>query len=76
MANINPNETSSASQCAQMLAYLESGKSFTTLDALYLFGCIRCGARISDLRDRGVNIHTEMIVTPNGKRVARYSLNK
>lgn len=73
--NNNPNEKSSNSQCAQMLSYLQSGKTFTTLDALYLFNCIRCSARIANLRERGVNIKTEMIVTSTGKRVARYSLS-
>ena len=72
--NINQNETSSQSQCAMMRAWLEDGKTFTTLDALRLFGCIRCGARISELRDSGMNIKTTMITLPNGKRVAEYSL--
>lgn len=76
MANVNENEQSSKSQCAKMLAWLEDGKKFTSLDALRLFGCLRCGSRINDLRNRGVNIHTEMITLDNGKRVAEYSLIK
>ena len=44
--------------------------------ALYLFGSLRLGARIFDLKnDYGMNIKTEMI-EENGKRYARYSLEK
>ena len=63
MANINPNEKQSASQNAQILAWLESGRTLTTLQALELFGCIRLGARISELRSRGHNIKTDWMVT-------------
>ena len=72
--NNNPNPKQSASQNAQILAWLESGRTLTTLQALQLFGCIRCGARISDLRSRGHNIKTDMITLGNGKRVALYSM--
>lgn len=76
MANINPNEKQSQSQNAQILAWLESGRTLTTLQALELFGCIRLGARISELRSRGANIKTDWMITSTGKRVALYSLNK
>ena len=64
------------SQNKQIKAWLESGKSITPLDALNLFGSFRLGARIFDLKnDYGMNIKTEM-VEENGKRFARYSLEK
>ena len=74
MADINPNAEEARSQCGRILSWLESGHSLTTLEALYMFGCIRCGARIADLRRAGHDINTEMIITKNGKRVARYTI--
>lgn len=69
-------ETKVESQNKQIKAWLESGKSITPLDALCLFGSLRLGARIFDLKnDYGMNIKTEMI-EENGKRYARYSLVK
>lgn len=64
-----------ASQSAQILAYLEKGKSLTHRDAQRLFNCDRLGARIYDLKNEGHNIITEM-VSENGKRFARYSFAK
>ena len=62
------------SQNKQILNHLESGKSITPIDALNLFGCLRLGARIHDLKSAGYDIKTE-IRTVNGKRFAEYSLN-
>lgn len=74
MANINENLEQSNSQNARIAKYLLEGNSITPLDALNLFGCLRLGARIADLKERGLNIVTERVVTPNGKRVASYKL--
>ena len=64
------------SQNKQIKAWLESGKSLSPLDALKMFNSFRLGARIFDLKnDYGMNIKTEMIEV-NGKRFARYSLEK
>jgi hypothetical protein len=52
-----------------------NGRSLTTLEALNMFGCFRLAARISNLREEGMDIHTE-IVEINDKRVARYSLKQ
>ena len=73
--NINPNKMSSESQNAKILAYLQEGNKLTALKALNLFGCLRLGSRIFDLRERGYNITKEMITLVNGKRVAEYSYN-
>lgn len=74
MANVNDNKKESESQCKQIAEWLYAGKSITQLDALYHFGCMRLASRICDLRERGMNIVTEKIVTTNGKIVASYKL--
>lgn len=73
--NINENKQSSDSQNAKILNWLENGNKITSLEALQLFGCFRLASRVHDLRERGHNIMKEMIIQPNGKRVAQYSLN-
>lgn len=72
--NINPNPTTSATQCAQIKEWLESGKKLTSLEALQQFGCMRLASRIHDLRERGMAIHTERIQVPSGKYVTEYSI--
>lgn len=72
--NNNPNRESSASQCAKIRYWLESGNTLTSIEALQMFGCFRLASRIHDLRDRGVNIAKTMIYGPNGKRYAQYSI--
>lgn len=75
--NINPNEESSHSQCKMIASWLMQGKSITFLEALNMFGCARLASRINDLKNRGMNIDKEMIVTPyTNKRVAKYFLVK
>jgi hypothetical protein len=63
------------SQNALIKRRLMNGRSLTTLEALNMFGCFRLAARISNLRDEGMDIHTE-IVEINDKRVARYSIKR
>ena len=60
-------------QNQQIKSYLEKGKSITPIQALNKFGCFRLAARISDLRNDGLNIATK-IVTKDGKTVASYKL--
>jgi hypothetical protein len=66
---------STDSQNALIKGWLMNGRSLTTLEALNMFGCFRLAARISNLRDEGMDIHTE-IVEINDKRVARYSIKR
>jgi hypothetical protein len=68
--------TSNDSQKALIKEWLLNGYSLTQLEALTQFGCFRLAARISDLRDKGLNVVTDMITLENGKRVARYILKK
>lgn len=61
-----------STQCAQIRAHLESGRSITPLEAQKLYRCMRLGARIYDLRKEGMNIERKMRSYKNedGKRVA------
>ena len=61
------------SQNLQIRKHLESGKTITPLEALSMYGCLRLGARICDLRQDGLPVKTE--IKRNGrKRFAEYSL--
>ena len=72
--NENDNLKSSASQNAQILAYMQEGGKLTSLKALNLFGCMRLASRIHNLVERGYNIHKERIQTASGKYVTEYSI--
>lgn len=61
-----------SSQNSRIAKHLIAGNTLTALEALDKFGCIRLPSRINDLRNRGMNILTEMIEV-NGKRIAKYS---
>ena len=62
------------SQEAQILAWLRAGKSLTPMEALSMFNCWALAQRIINIRKKGYDIHTEMITTHSGKRIARYTL--
>lgn len=62
-------------QAEQILNYMKTGHTITTLEALHFFSCFRLASRISELRSEGHPIVTDMIKTQNsGKMVARYRL--
>lgn len=61
------------SQNTLILKHLQSGKTLTPIDALNLFGSLRLGARIKNIRDDGYKVVTEMI-SQGGKTFARYSM--
>jgi len=68
MSNTNPTQE------AQILKYLQAGRSITPLAALKKFGCFRLSARIFTLRK---NHNIENIGESNGnKHYARYRLVK
>jgi len=54
--------------------HLERGHAITPLAALQKFGCLRLGARIWDLKQKGLDIKREMIWVKKNTQVARYSL--
>jgi len=66
------------SQAMLILRYMQEVGSITPLDAMREFACMRCGARIYDLKELHYDITTTMETSTNrfGKRVsfARYSL--
>lgn len=62
------------SQTDRILAHLQR-EPITPLQALRLYGCLRLGARILDLRSKGYAISTDLIEVSGRKRVARYSLD-
>lgn len=65
--------TTEISQTNQILEYMRAGNSITPLDALRLFGCMRLGARIYDLKQRGYEINTSIVKDKDtGKRYALY----
>ena len=63
------------SQCSDILTYLQSGRSLTPLEALDLFGCMRLGARIWELKGEGYDIESHTLEV-GGKHVAVYSLKQ
>ena len=62
------------SQCERILIHLQSGKTINPLQALDLYGCLRLGARIHDLKKNGNFIDTKMIYK-NGSKYAEYSMS-
>ena len=63
------------SQNQKIANYLNKKKAITPIQALKMFGCFRLAARISDLRNNGMNIKTKIISTKNGANIASYSIN-
>lgn len=67
-------ETKFDTQRAKVKAYLESGKSLTSWEAIEMFHCTRLSAVIFSLKnDYNMNIVTEM-VSGDGVRYAKYML--
>lgn len=66
-------------QCDMILRYMQDEGSITPWEAMREFGCMRLGARIYDLRRRGLDITKETETSRNryGKRVsyAKYRVN-
>lgn len=52
-------------QTEKILAYMQGGGSLTGLEALNLFGCMRLGARVWDLKKRGYDIRSKNEVHRN-----------
>ena len=65
-----------ASQNGKILEHLKRGRSITPLEALKLFGSLRLGGRIYDLRCEGYAIDREWETDGAGKRWAKYRLVK
>ncbi|TET74377.1 MAG: DNA-binding protein [Candidatus Heimdallarchaeota archaeon] len=63
------------SQTQLIRQHLEEGHAITSMMALNMFNCFRLAARISDLRQQGLDIITRKI-TRNGKCFASYELKE
>lgn len=67
-------------QCDKILRYMTEVGSITPMEAMEEFACMRLGARIFDLRKKGVPIVKETITRNNrfGEPVsfAKYSIAK
>jgi hypothetical protein len=68
-------QTTYETQEKGVLAYLNTGKAITPIQALNLFGCFRLAAVIFRLRDKGLNIETRTI-RQGRKSYASYKLIK
>jgi hypothetical protein len=71
---------SKKTQTAAILAHLKSGKTITPMDALNLYGTMRLGARIFDIRAMGYNVTMTLQTVKNrfGQKVsfAQYKLEE
>ena len=66
-------KTSTESQEKQISRDLERGRKITPMSALTEYNCMRLGARIYDLKRKGMQIKTNIVELANGKRIAQYS---
>src|SRR3990167_760038 len=58
-----------------ILEALKRGEKITPLEALKYHNCMRLGARIFDLKQKGHDIKTKMVHGENGKIYASYYLD-
>lgn len=61
-------------QTEQVAAHLRQWGTITPMEALRIWGIMRLGARIHDLRKAGLQIDTQLIEVKPGTHVARYRL--
>lgn len=72
-SNTDARQWKKETQTKIILERLQDGEKVTALSAFKMCGSLRLSSIIFNLRERGYNIHTEM-VTRNKKRIAEYSL--
>lgn len=70
---INGRDTSkrARSQADNILEYLLQGGRLTPLEALNKFGCLRLGARMWDIKNKGYDVRSRLR-NIDGKKVAEY----
>jgi hypothetical protein len=73
---MNGTDTSKLAQTENILEHLRLFGRITPREARENYGCDRLGARIWDLKKRGVRFvkPTKLIPVDNGKHVAQYEL--
>lgn len=64
------------SQCFRVLSYMNKNGSITTMEAFSKLNITRLSGRIHELRRHGFDIESTNVVTEDGKRYVRYSLNR
>lgn len=60
------------SQNEMIKADLEKGARITPMDALRSYGCLRLGARIWDLRRKGMQVQKRLIEVPGKRGVTKH----
>ena len=74
VSGVRSGGLSGMTQTDLVLEFLRDVGPLTQPVALEELGCLRLGARIWDLKQRGVSISTELVELPSGQRVAEYRL--
>lgn len=64
------------SQVSEILRDLQAGERLTQLMALKRYGSMRLGARIHELRRKGVNVWSDLVSIKGGKRISEYWIPK
>jgi len=72
--SMNATDHDKASQNDLILEHLRTRGPITALEAGHTYECLRLGARIWELKRRGVLIDSEMVSVSSGKRVKEYRL--
>lgn len=60
----------SRAQTAYILKHMQDGLRISPMTAMKLFGCMRLGARIYDLRQMGHKIESQMVKAKNAMGVS------
>ena len=76
MTTTQPRHPSPRSQTDLVLDHLRTQGPLTQPEAQDRLGCLRLGARIWDLKQRGYAIRTDFVELDTGQRVARYALER
>ena len=69
------SKTVPGTQCHDIMRWLVFNGSITAIEAMNELGVMRLAARVSDLRDMGINI-TTLTEKKNGKHYAKYVLER
>lgn len=80
IAYMGEKSNSNPTQCTMVLDYIQKHGSITPRDAEEMYGIMRLGARIYELKKKGYRIKTELTEGKNRfgqkTRYARYSIER
>ena len=62
------------SQAQAILRFMQQGYEVTPMDALMRFKCMRLAARITDIKDMGIDIADRWVTRDDGKRFKAYRI--